>query len=247
MRASTSRPSSAAGSPATALYVLPETIDFELFDPERTEPLAVQGTRGFTFLTNFDFTDRKGWDVLLDAWYDAFGPDDDVCLVLKCLGLHVPEPEIRARIDADLAGRPIAPILFDTRFLPAADMPRLYAGADAFVLASRGEGWGRPWMEAMAMGLPTIGSRWSGTTMFMDDATRGSSTARSSTSPSSAQSHTTVLPRHTAGFTLTGRRWPPRSSRFAGAGRRSRRGRRPGRTGLIERFGPEPIASGWRS
>ena len=97
-------------------------------------------------------------------------PDDDVCLVLKCLGLHVPESEIRGRIDAYLAGRPTAPILLDTRFLPTADMPRLYAGADAFVLASRGEGWGRPWMEAMAMGLPTIGSRWSGTTMFMDDA-----------------------------------------------------------------------------
>ena len=96
--------------------------------------------------------------------------DDDVCLVLKCLGLHVPESEIRGRIDAYLAGRPTAPILLDTRFLPTADMPRLYAGADAFVLASRGEGWGRPWMEAMAMGLPTIGSRWSGTTMFMDDA-----------------------------------------------------------------------------
>jgi glycosyltransferase involved in cell wall biosynthesis len=151
------------GMPADRLHVLPETIDFDLFDPERTEPLVAQGTRGFRFLTNFDFTDRKGWDILLDAWSDAFGPDDDVCLVLKCLGLHVPEAEIRARVDAYLAGRLTAPILLDTRFLPAADMPRLYAGADAFVLASRGEGWGRPWMEAMAMGLPTIGSRWSGT------------------------------------------------------------------------------------
>ena len=158
------------GFPGDRLRVLPETIDFDLFDPERTEPLAAKGARGFTFLTNFDFTDRKGWDVLLDAWCDAFGRDDDVCLVLKCLGLHVPESEIRGRIDAYLGGRPTAPILLDTRFLPTADMPRLYAGADAFVLASRGEGWGRPWMEAMAMGLPTIGSRWSGTTMFMDDA-----------------------------------------------------------------------------
>ena len=128
------------GMPADRVHVLPETIDFDLFDRDQTEPLAVHGTRGFTFLTNFDFTDRKGWDVLLDAWYDAFSPDDDVCLVLKCLGLHVPESEIRGRIDAYLAGRSTAPILLDTRFLPTADMPRLYAGADAFVLASRGEG-----------------------------------------------------------------------------------------------------------
>ena len=48
-------------------------------------------------------------------------------------------------------------------------MPRLYAAADAYVLPTRGEGWGRPYMEAMAMGLPTIGSRWSGNLEFMHD------------------------------------------------------------------------------
>ena len=48
-------------------------------------------------------------------------------------------------------------------------MPRLYAAADAYVMPSRGEGWGRPYMEAMAMGLPTIGSRWSGNLAFMHD------------------------------------------------------------------------------
>ena len=31
---------------------------------------------------------------------------------------------------------------------------RLYKSADAFVLPSRGEGWGRPHVEAMSMALP---------------------------------------------------------------------------------------------
>ena len=47
-----------------------------------------------------------------------------------------------------------------TDLLPADDMPRLYAAADAYVLASRGEGWGRPYMEAQAMGSqrsPAVG------------------------------------------------------------------------------------------
>jgi glycosyltransferase involved in cell wall biosynthesis len=44
--------------------------------------------------------------------------------------------------------------------VPAIDMPQLYKSADAFVLPSRGEGWGLPLMEAMAMELPTIGTNW---------------------------------------------------------------------------------------
>ena len=47
-------------------------------------------------------------------------------------------------------------------------LPR-YRGADAFVLASHGEGWGRPALEAMAMGLPSIVTNWSGPTEFINE------------------------------------------------------------------------------
>ena len=47
------------------------------------------------------------------------------------------------------------------------DYPSYYASADAFVLPTHGEGWGRTPMEAMAMGLPTIASKWSGLTEFI--------------------------------------------------------------------------------
>lgn len=159
------------GVPAERIQVLPGTIDFDVFRREGTEPLPLpEGSRGFTFLSTFDFTDRKGWDVLLDAWARAFGPDDDVSLVLKCLTLHgVTEASIRERIAKYLAGRPVAPIVLDTRVLPSLDLARLYAAVDAFALPSRSEGWGRPLMEAMAMGVPTIGTRWSGNLAFMDD------------------------------------------------------------------------------
>lgn len=38
---------------------------------------------------------------------------------------------------------------------------------NAFVLPSRGEGWGRPHIEAMSMGVPTIATNWSGNLEFM--------------------------------------------------------------------------------
>lgn len=49
--------------------------------------------------------------------------------------------------------------------MPAdADFPRFYKAGDAFVLPTRGEGWGRPHVEAMSMGLPVISTNWSGIT-----------------------------------------------------------------------------------
>jgi len=53
-----------------------------------------------------------------------------------------------------------APVIVLKEEIAARAMPSLYKAADAFVLPSRGEGWGIPYMEAMAMGLPTIGTNW---------------------------------------------------------------------------------------
>ncbi|KAF6259241.1 hypothetical protein COO60DRAFT_1700898 [Scenedesmus sp. NREL 46B-D3] len=50
-----------------------------------------------------------------------------------------------------------------------ADFPRFYKAADAVVLPTRGEGWGRPQVEAMAMGLPVISTNWSGITAYLDE------------------------------------------------------------------------------
>lgn len=52
-----------------------------------------------------------------------------------------------------------------------AELPSLYKAVDAFVLPTRGEGWGRPVVEAMSMGLPAIVTNWSGVTAFLSSAT----------------------------------------------------------------------------
>jgi glycosyltransferase involved in cell wall biosynthesis len=225
------------------LRVLPETMDFALFDPAGATPRRWAGAHGFIFLTSFDFTDRKGWDLLIDAWADAFGPDDDVTLVLKCGSLEGLGPEeLRARLEARLGGRPAATIVVDGELLPAADMPGIYAGADAFVLATRGEGWGRPPMEALAMGLPTIASAWSGNLEFMHPGNSWLVDGR-------------VVPvrrwRPLPPELWKGHRWfePDREAlaaalrEVAALGPAARERAAGARAELIARFGPEPVAT----
>ena len=164
-----------AGVAETRLHKVPETYDTELFGPEVT-PLEVEGLEGFVFLSVFSWIGRKAWDVLLRAWFDEFGPRDDVTLLLKTDTALAPAgtdaaQEVETFVRSQLKRNPKkgARLVVLDQPLAAADVPRLYRAADAFVLASHGEGWGRPYMEAMAMGLPTIATRWSGNLEFMND------------------------------------------------------------------------------
>lgn len=52
-------------------------------------------------------------------------------------------------------------------------MPQLYQIANVFVLPSRGEGWGRPHVEAMSMGLGIIATGWSGPTEYIENGRNG--------------------------------------------------------------------------
>ncbi len=163
-----------AGVRREKLVVVPGAINLEGYDP-KLQPMEIEGARGFNFLSVFDWSLRKGWDVLLRAFVEEFSPDEDVALIIKThsslgYGMDTIEQEIVQFIGRTLGkemDRTPEIILQDTN-LPAHRMPSLYRAADCFVLPTRGEGWGRPYMEAMAMGLPTIGTNWSGNTAFMN-------------------------------------------------------------------------------
>ena len=48
-------------------------------------------------------------------------------------------------------------------------MPHLYNTADVFVLPTRGEAFGLPFMESMACGTPCIATNWGGHTDFVNN------------------------------------------------------------------------------
>jgi len=160
------------------IHVVPGGVDARRFRPGLPR-LPWLPTASTVFLSTFQWSFRKGPDVLLGAWARAFRPSDDVVLVIRSypFGNEARSPRpgiIDAKVDDELARlgtsrAEVAPIVVVDRHLDMAELPRLYASADVYVCPSRGEGWGRPMMEAMACGLATVATRWSGQLEFMDD------------------------------------------------------------------------------
>lgn len=164
---------STSGVPREKLRVLPSPIEVAHYEPG-CEPIAIEGARGFNFLSVFDWTLRKGWDLLLCAYVAEFQPQEDVALVLKVHSSRDPSgKQIAAEITSFLTGElgcdlnRIPDIVLHDVTLPDDRMQHLYQACDCYVMPTRGEGWGRPFVEAMAMEMPVIGTPWSGPSAFM--------------------------------------------------------------------------------
>src|SRR5262249_2532152 len=157
-----------SGIPPEKLRTVPGCIDTDRFRPDgpRLE-LPEQLVEGFVFLSVFDWTFRKGWDLLLRAYCDEFTPASGPGLLLKLTRSLHPMPFVLQqaesevnRIGQSLSDRP--DIVVSDAILDADRMAALYRSVPAFVVPSRGEGCGRPYMEAMASGLAVIGTRATG-------------------------------------------------------------------------------------
>lgn len=174
------RQSFAKAGVKTPMHIIPGGIDSQLFRPD-VAPMVLPGVRGTVFLSVFEWRLRKGWDVLLRAWADAFERNDNVTLVLRTYPISRAEgldnaSVIGGYIDEFLrtqcGGRSradVAPIVILGDAVAAPDLPSLYTAAHVFVLPTRGEGWGRPFMESMACGVPVIATNWSAHLAFLNN------------------------------------------------------------------------------
>jgi tetratricopeptide (TPR) repeat protein len=119
-------------------------------------PLPTKKKFKFLFVGGTIF--RKGPDILLDAFTQAFTAADDVCLVIKDFGgnsfYQGQTAEAAIRAFQQKANAPEILHLKDE--ISSEQMPALYAACNCLVLPYRGEGFGMPVLEAMACGLPVI-------------------------------------------------------------------------------------------
>ena len=137
--------------------IVPLGVDPERFRPDAV-PFAYDTDKRFKFLFVGGTLYRKGIDLLLRAYYEAFDPAEDVCLVIKDMGANsfYRDQNARRRIEQLQAAPECADIIYRADNLRGTEIPGLYTAADALVHPYRGEGFGLPVAEAMACGLPVI-------------------------------------------------------------------------------------------
>src|ERR1700733_10011670 len=101
---------------------------------------------------------RKGVDILLRAYADAFSPHDDVSLIFKENGASTfyQHNNLMSEILKLKDDRSAPDVILLTKEMDDPALASLYRGCDALVLPYRGEGFGMPLIEAMACGRPVI-------------------------------------------------------------------------------------------
>lgn len=134
------------------LRVIPLGVDTSLYVPG-VKPMGFsKGLKDFVFLSVFGWSMRKGYDVLLKAYFEEFTSDDPVSLLIMSRYKGSTDEHQKNVIREDIARtasmvrnpkKPHVLLFGDT--LSDEMMPRLYASADCYVLISRGEGFGLPY------------------------------------------------------------------------------------------------------
>jgi len=155
------------------ILVMPLGVDPNVFRAD-TPPMPLPpSVKPFRFLSVFWWSLRKGYDILLRAYLREFSAADGVSLVIssKMNKGRSPEPDdivetIRHYVKA--SGKQNPPhILLQNKMLTDSQLASLYTACSAFVLMSRGEGFGLPILEAASCGLPVITTNCTAQSSFL--------------------------------------------------------------------------------
>ena len=163
----------AAGFDPANVLVVPNGVDPHIFSPGPSGGYDLGTEKGYKFLFIGGTLERKGIDVLLDAYLDAFTPDDDVALIVKDFGLGGFYRMVSQREKIFKAQQRIGSpqIVYNDRDLTTEQLVSLYRSCDCLAFPYRGEGFGMPILEAMACGLPVIVTAGGASEDFVDDST----------------------------------------------------------------------------
>ena len=164
-----------SGVERSKLRIVPYAIDTETYYPGRPvvkSALPHVPEDRFLFLYTFGFDYRKGFDLLIRSFCSEFAPHEKAALVLKVYIHSGERPEaVKAELESHIPSGPGRRrqiyVLID-RYTPQ-QLIQLYQRCDVYVTLDRGNGWGMPTMENMALGKAAISIGWGGCTEYMNE------------------------------------------------------------------------------
>lgn len=158
------------------IKVVSEGIYLDEFSPEAERAGVINPRKEFVFLSIFGWGHRKAPDLLLKAYWSEFTKEDNVCMMIKTFYGYGKQSNrsLITHINGYKQhwgfGNNTAPLYITTNDLDFKQLLDLYAISDVFVVPSRGEGFGLPYVESLAMGKPVIAPIWGGGRMdFLND------------------------------------------------------------------------------
>lgn len=158
------------------IYLVPAGSDPVLYTENGPRLDFKPNIKNFVFISVFGWSYRKGYDVLLNSYFDEFDTEDDVSLLLvsKYQGgsSRFHRNKIRDDINAIMKNFPNKNLPHVVRYsqnIPEIQMPQLYRSANCFVLPTRAEGSCLPAVEASLCGLPVIMTNATGQMMYLRD------------------------------------------------------------------------------
>ncbi len=156
------------------IYLVPAGSDPELYCEQGSRFDFKPNIKDLVFISVFGWSYRKGYDVLLKAYFEEFDASENVSLLISSRyqsgTTRFHRNKIRDDIDEIMRGFPNKDMPHVVRYnqmIPEEQMPQLYRSADCFVLPSRGEGSNLCAPEASLCGLPVIMSNVSGQQMYL--------------------------------------------------------------------------------
>eukprot|EP00727_Mastigamoeba_balamuthi_P009812 m51a1_g5453 hypothetical protein (426) ;mRNA; r:215789-217624 len=163
-----------SGVDGSKIAVVPEPVDTRAFNLQVRPLPKDQFDKGgkFWFLSVAKWEERKNFPMLVRAFTEEFRRNESVALLVLTHEFHHEGTPIEEKIrEITQSVKPSAEERPEVRvlqwYIPDRELPQLYASVDCLVVPSKGEGWGRPHIEAMATGVPVIATNWSGNTAFM--------------------------------------------------------------------------------
>lgn len=144
------------------IYVVPLGVDTDVF---KYAPSYYHYKTRFLCVGKWEY--RKGHDILVKAFANAFSEWDDVELVMHCENIFIgPENRRWENLYKSKLGDRV-------QFTYKKDYPThnmlsiLYNSCNCLIAPSRAEGWGMPILEAMACGLSVITTNISGQSEYV--------------------------------------------------------------------------------